>query len=198
MVKTLPIKVRKSLKMPRIFFPNISNFKILLGPLSWIFALFGFSKRVNSSALYRNYRNGGVNRKLVYYFYMLHIFREQKLMGKFWKLAFVVLKDKDYMIGTFINVFPSWYKCMSLQEVFKILNEVERINSSPLENLYIDYKRVYILKADGKRFRPLGVPTKAWRVYLSMLNNLINFVRIDSLGVLEQHGYLPQKSILTA
>jgi hypothetical protein len=70
-----------------------------------------------------------------------------------------------------------------------------------VQNLNINFKRVYIPKTNDpkdKRVRPLGVPSLSYRVYLSMLNNILTFVRVDSDNTLEQHGYLPQKSILTA
>jgi hypothetical protein len=90
---------------------------------------------------------------------------------------------------------------MSLSKSLEILSDVQDIvhlrQKDPKERLNIDFKRVYIPKLDQK-VRPLGVPNLSYRVYLSMLNNLLTFVRVDSVNNTEQHGYLPQKSILTA
>jgi len=190
-------KLRIELKIPDIFFPNISNFKVILGPLCWIFAMLDYSKRVNNFMLFRNYKNGAVNRKLFYYFYMLYLFKKRQNYKGYWALAEVILKDKDYMLAVFNKTHATWYKDYSLQQVISILNEVSIIVNSPSESLNINFKRVYIPKSNDPkdlRVRPLGVPSLSWRVYLSMLNNVINFIRVESENTSEQHGYLPQKS----
>jgi len=194
-------KMMLELKIPSILLPNISNFKVILGPLCWIFALLGYSKRVNNIMLTRNYKNGAINRKLFFYFYNLHLFKIHKNYKAYWKLGSVILQDKDYMLGVFCKTHPQWYKSMSLKDVIYRLNEVQKIVNSPQKDLNIIYKRVYIQKSQDpkdKRVRPLGVPSLSYRVYLSMLNNILTFIRVDSENVSEQHGYLPQKSILTA
>jgi len=135
-------KLSLELKIPKIFFPNISNFKVILGPLCWIFAMFGISKRKNNLLLFRNYKNGSVNRKLFYYFYMLHKYKTHKEYKKYWKLCEVILEDKDYMLGVFNKTHPTWYKSMSLKQVTSILKQVENIVNSSTKDLYISYKRV--------------------------------------------------------
>jgi len=202
--KSLKLNIKETayeLKFPDIFLPNISNYKVILGPLCWIYALFGYSKRIKNVNLFRNYKNGKANRKLFFMFYSLHQLKINKRYSDYWALCNIILKDKDYLIANFHKTHPRWYKSMKLQDVLSILKEIELIVNTPNDSILIELKRVYIKKTSDpkdKRVRPLGVPSLAYRVYLCMLNNLITFVRVDNINTLDQHGYLPQKSILTA
>jgi len=187
----------KEFNFPEVFFPNVCNFKVLLGPLCWIYALFGYSKRTTNIMLFRNYKNGSINRRLFYKFYLLYLFKKHGDYKNYWRISELILKDKDYLLSVFHKTHPAWYKKFSLSKVYSILSEVELIMNTPTSKLKINFKRVYIPKANGKN-RPLGVPTLSWRVYLSMLNNVLSFVRVDTPLVSGQHGYLKSRSLLTA
>jgi len=85
--------------------------------------------------------------------------------------------------------------------VLFILAEVKGILAEEPSNVFIRFSRVYIPKTNipnDDRKRPLGVPDLSDRVYLSMLNYIISFIRVDNPSTLEQHGYITQKNILTA
>lgn len=61
----------------------------------------------------------------------------------------------------------------------------------------IDYKRVYLHEVEKNKIRPLGVPTVEWRIYLHMYNNLlVQWRLVYDRG--NQHGYLPNKGVVTA
>lgn len=60
----------------------------------------------------------------------------------------------------------------------------------------LDYKRVYINKV-GNTFRPLGVPTLVWRVYLSMYANILRFL-VKTYIPSSQHAYMPKRGVITA
>jgi len=186
----------KIILMPKILLPNVSNFIILLGPLSWLFALFGYFKRLNNRTLVSNNRNTSTNRKLFFYFSDLHYYKLRKDWKNYWRLCEIILNSYEYQVACLNYTIPDWFKSLTIKEINKIFIILNKINKDRYKyQMEIDYKRVYIPKGINN-VRPLGVPTKAWRVYLCMLNHLFTFVRVNIEN--EQHGYLPNRSTLTA
>jgi retron-type reverse transcriptase len=59
------------------------------------------------------------------------------------------------------------------------------------------YKRKYIPKGDGKRFRPLGVPSAPARVVNAMLTEFLTKVVNNSIGE-DQYGFMVGRNILQA
>jgi len=83
---------------------------------------------------------------------------------------------------------------MPYWKVKKILKEVEKLVRT--RSTQLDYRRVYIPKGEDS-FRPLGVPTEAWRVYLHAYTNLFYWYVKPEISP-SQHGYQPGKGSLTA
>lgn len=63
----------------------------------------------------------------------------------------------------FINKkFPNWYKEMALKEIVEVNKEVDRLLDEM--SFEAELTRVYIPKTTPGKFRPLGVPSKPWRL----------------------------------
>lgn len=109
------------------------------------------------------------------------------------------MNSHAYQVCAFNHVCHNWHRELSVKEVNRIMNEVKVLVEKKATE--INYRRVYIPKRASEPLgvgnaRPLGVPTKAWRVYLHMLNNLIVWSRTGR--EYEQHAYFPQRGVHTA
>jgi len=181
------------LNLPFKLFPNVSKFEVQIGPLDWLYALFGFAVRVKTSnVMIRNHLNGVANRALFMRYYELYLLIEEGNFQRYWPAALRLLRKREYQLVSLNYVIPDWYKRLSCKRVDSIVRNVSKLCSN-LESSIV-FKRVYIDKANGKK-RPLGVPSYEWRIYLHMINNLLVLARRNRMG--NQHGYFPGRGCHT-
>jgi retron-type reverse transcriptase len=69
------------------------------------------------------------------------------------------MKSDAYLISAFNFVHHNWAKNMDIDKVERILREVKSLIEKRATD--IQFKRVYIPKACGTKYRPLGVPSPA-------------------------------------
>lgn len=115
---------------------------------------------------------------------------------KFWGTAERLMNSWVYIIVSLGRVVPQWHRHESLSRIVKTAKAVKLMTRNKPINL--DYKRVYIPKGNQPNsWRPLGVPTLEWRVYLHMWNNIFS-IYLENLLPTSQHGFRPKKGTLSA
>jgi len=174
-------------------FPNVKDFKVELSPLDELFAKFGVKKRLDKATMvYTTYKNRDLNR-----FVEHQIMRMKKADDNvFWTIALALMKRSNvwFLLGL-KHVVPNWHRNMNFGMVLDLRVKYRKLTSGDI-NLNLDYKRVYILKAN-KKWRPLGVPKLVWRVYLHNLNQFL-VCRLNDRILSSQHGFRPGLGTLTA
>jgi hypothetical protein len=98
-----------------------------------------------------------------------------------------------FRVSAINHVCKNWEKAIPYYKILRANKKVSEIVRT--NNWSIVYHRVYIPKKDS--YRPLGVPTLEWRIYLHMINNFIHMYVKDYL-LPSQHGFIPGRGTLTA
>jgi len=186
-------------KMEKLSFPylpNISTFEIELGYYNPLLLAFGLTSRLPGKiTTTRNY-NSKVQRYLLYT--KLRLLKHISKPKLYWKLAFhIIRRSNAYLVGCLHMVDKNLYRTLTVKQLKRVLKGVDKIRGrlTGLSDQKVLYHRTYIPKAES--FRPLGVPTKSWRVYLNML---LHPLVIQTNHVIRdyQHGFRPGRGTLTA
>lgn len=180
--------------------PNILDSYVEVDENNKLFERHGITKRLPSVLhLSINTNTRAMNRYVSWVQFRLNTLVNDG--EKFWSLAILIMQRSNIFKSLMLHeVNPHWHRAMTLKEVYLLINKC---------NLYwetlpvtLKYKRVYIPKTMGedgevKKWRPLGVPTVSWRIYLHSLQQFLMIFLKDRISEY-QHGFYKGRGTKTA
>jgi Reverse transcriptase (RNA-dependent DNA polymerase) len=181
---------------PFRFLPNCKDFNIDTTGFDGLALKYNLEKKLPPKLEIRPYNNYDLNK--IFRIKILYIQRKAH-SGDFdlaWSMCQTMMRTSTTLfISSLKNIKPHFHRDLSLETLIKLHQDVRKLayfsHVKPIE-----YKRMYIKKANGK-LRPLGVPTLEWRIYLHMLNNML-LILFSSQIPTWQHGFQPFKGTLSA
>lgn len=143
-----------------------------------------------------NKNNTKVNRYLMYQENRIMKAVELKQFHKATLIWLILLKNSfSYQLCLFNKVMPQWHYLLNYREAKLLMQKIA--NKCRCNDLWLELRRFYILKADGKRWRPIGCPDYPSRVISRSLNDLIYVLFEDKFNKV-QHGFRRNRGAHTA
>jgi hypothetical protein len=179
-------------------YPNISRFKITLRDFNPLLFCFGMLTRYKPILSYSE----GHNQEGLEYILSVQLrlakLRNSNQIEKYWKLSELIISKSDtYLLCCMHKVDKNLYRKLTVNEMKELIRTINKLRGkfSGTLDCRIKFTRAYIPK--GEKFRPLGVPSLAWRIYLNMLlNPLVSFTNRNLKD--SQHGFRPKLGTFTA
>lgn len=142
------------------------------------------------------------NHYLAYVTYKLNVLLEHKKYDEFWKFALLVMKRSSVFKAVMLHeVKPHWHREMNMKELYLLMNKYNIMcELLPKE---LKHHRVYLPKVIDPstglvtKYRPLGVPTLTWRLYLHTWNYFL-MIFLHKVIPNYQHGFYHSRGTKTA
>jgi len=118
----------------------------------------------------------------------LEILRETSQIIKYWKLSWKLMSSSlSFRIASLNSWNSLWYKTYKYKELQNIFETLQKILSLKEQRTLI--YNVWI-ESPRDKWRQLGVPKKAWRLYLHMLNMFLIYIYEPTLPCSEYEGFI--------
>lgn len=133
------------------------------------------------------------NRYLKRQYRRLNFYRDSSQIIKYWSLSHSLMRQSwCFRIACLGSWLPRWYKELSLLELNRLWSKLHQIlslseTSTTIYNVWIESPK--------DKWRQLGVPNKAWRLYLHMLNMFITFIYSPHLPASIYDGFLYNRGV---
>jgi len=173
--------------------PDVKKFVVKSNDWDTLFSYFGLAKKLPPEISWTPYRNAKYNNYMKKQIKRLIRFKDQPQVF-FYIVNFLLSKSRVFRVSAWNKTYPRWHKELGLGSILKANRDIDRLIRE--QSTDMDFKRVYIPKGEND-YRPLGVPTLPWRVYMQMLNNFL-FIYIQDNFLPSQHGFIPGRGTLTA
>jgi len=179
---------------PFRYLPNVSHIKVDLNGDNELANLFGFTKKNPPNISIKPYKLKPFNRYI--YWNLCRLVKSFDNPNKYWTIVRILMqKSHVFRVMSFQRVIKKWHRDYPMSSILYYNRKMSDIINNKLNSL--EFRRVYIQKADGKTYRPLGVPKEYWRMHLHNLNNFL-WLFIKDYIPQAQHGFQPRKGTKSA
>lgn len=192
-------RLRKYRDSPFPYLSNIELFSITVGDYDTSLEEYGLkirSKRVSLTedpgtiiyVLKYHTINGRGNQFLKRQYKKLESYRNTHQIKKYWSLSWKLIKlSRSFLVASLNSWQPIWYKTIGLKELICLIEHLNKIVTfqeikSPIYNTWIE--------SPLGKWRQLGVPCKAWRLYLHMLNMFLSYIYSPHLDPQIYDGFI--------
>lgn len=183
-------------------FPNIQDSFVELHGHNKLLKKHGLTRRTQPTLHLKVGHNKHLNKYLDYVIYKLNRFVDDNDPQGFWNFAMKIGERSAVFKAMMLHeVDPHWHREWTYKQLYLTIESyINYFESKPVD---LKYRRVYIPKKTDPEtgevlsYRPLGVPTLVWRIYLHSLQVFLMIFLKDRISI-HQHGFYKGRGTKTA